>query len=301
MHKLRNSTRKGTKMKKITTVILVLALCFSVFASAAAEKTSADKDYSTYSLEDLKKVITTKVSGKFTVATSPDYAPYEFYAVAADGSLQLAGFDMSLAQYIADFLGLELDVIPMDFDGVIAEVGMGNVDAGIAGLSPSPDRADAMEFSSIYYAGSQAFICLSKNADKFQSLADTNKAEYKVGVQTGSIQVGLAKTNSPNADIVELAKVTDIIAEVLNGKLDGAYVELAVAQSYAKNYPELKAALNVPYESEGNVVGIKKGNLALLEGVNRAIAQALKDGSMDDFVAKANELSSGEIYEGLIK
>ncbi|MCR5760556.1 MAG: transporter substrate-binding domain-containing protein [Sphaerochaetaceae bacterium] len=290
-------------MKKITALLMVLIMaftCFSVFAGGSKESASADVDYSTYSLADLKKAITTKVSGKLTVATSPDYAPYEFYAVNADGSLELAGFDMALAKYVADFLGLELDVIPMDFDGVIAEVGMGNVDAGVAGLSPSPDRADAMEFSTIYYAGTQAFICLAENASKFATLADTNKAEYKIGAQVGSIQVGLAEENSPNADIVQLAKVTDIIAEVLNGKLDGAYVELAVAESYAKNYPELKAALDVPYESEGNVVGIKKGNLALLEGVNRAIDQALSDGSMADFVASASEQASGEIYEGLI-
>ncbi len=290
-------------MKKTTVIIMVLIMllsCFSVFAGGSKEKASASVDYSSYSLTELKKAISTKVSGKFTVATSPDYAPYEFYAVGDDGKLSLAGFDMALAQYIADYLDLELDVIPMDFDGVIAEVGMGNVDAGIAGLSPSPDRADAMEFSSIYYAGTQAFICLSKNASKFTTLADTNKAEYKIGAQVGSIQVGLAEENSPNADIVQLAKVTDIIAEVLNGKLDGAYVELAVAESYAKNYPELKAALDVPYDSEGNVVGIKKGNLALLEGVNRAINQALADGSMADFVATASEQASGEIYEGLI-
>ena len=49
---------------------------------------------------------------------------------------QLAGFDMDLAQYIADYLGLKLEVIPMDFDGTIMELQNKNVDLGMAGYSP---------------------------------------------------------------------------------------------------------------------------------------------------------------------
>ena len=62
----------------------------------------------------------TVTEGVLTVATSPDFAPYEFYAIGEDGNPTLAGFDMALAQYVADYMGLELEVIPMDFDGVIS-------------------------------------------------------------------------------------------------------------------------------------------------------------------------------------
>ena len=84
------------------------------------------------------------------------------------------------------------------------------------------------------------------------------------------------------------------------GNLDGAYIETVVAQSYAQNYPELKVLLDVPYDQEGSVVGVSKGNAALLEGVNRAIAAVLADGTMDQFVTEANELASGTTYEGLL-
>lgn len=96
----------------------------------------------------------------------------------------------------------------------------------------------------------------------------------------GSIQAKLAKTNSPDADIVELSKVTDIIAEVLNGKLDGAYVETIVAEAYAKNYPDLYVAMDVPYEAAGNVVGVNKSNAPLQAAVNLAIKAAIDDGSL---------------------
>ena len=110
----------------------------------------------------------------------------------------------------------------------------------------------------------------------------------------------MAETNSPDADIVQLTKVTDIVAELLSGKLDGAYIETAVALSYAQNYPELCVLLDVPYDSEGSSIGVVKGNDALLASVNEAIAAALADGSMDKFVAEANEKASGNVYEGLL-
>lgn len=189
----------------------------------------------------------------------------------------------------------------MDFDGVLNELAAGGVDLGVAGLSPDEKRKDAMDFSDIYYQGGQSFVTVQSKADLFQSLADTNKAEYSIGAQNGSIQMDLASTNSPDADIVALVKVTDIIAELLGGKLDGAYIETAVAENYALNYPELAVVLEVPYETEGSAVGVVKGNEALLAGVNAAIAAALADGSMDAFVAEANELSAGDKYEGLLE
>ena len=243
----------------------------------------------------------TVTEGKLTVATSPDFAPYEFYAIDANGDPQLAGFDIAIAQYIADYLKLELDIVPMDFDGVLAELAAGSVDLGVAGLSPDPSRADAMDFSDLYYKGGQSFVTVADKKGLFSSLADANKAEFSIGAQNGSIQYDLAVENTPDADIVSLVKVTDIIAELLNDKLDGAFIETAVAENYAKNYPELTVLFDVPYDQEGSAVGVKKGNEALLKGVNEAIAAALKDGSMDKFVAEANELSTGEIYEGLLE
>ena len=288
-------------MKKLAIILIILAISLPVFAAAAAEQApAANTDYSAMSLDQLKSAISTVNKGKFTVATSPDFAPYEFYAIGEDGVPSLAGFDMSLAQYIADFLGLELEVIPMDFDGTIMEVQNKNVDAGMAGYSPAPERAEVMEFSSVYYTGGQSFVTTKANADKFKSLEDTNKKEVSVAAQVGSIQMGLANEFSPNADIIALSKVTDIIAELLTGKIDGAYIETVVAQSYQQNYPDLQIVCAVPYAEEGSVVGISKGNLALLEGVNRAIAQALSDGSMGAFVDEANVKASGNIIEGLL-
>lgn len=280
-------------------MILALAACGETAAPAVDE--TAQTEQTAETSEPTEAKINTITEGKLTVATSPDFAPYEFYSVDESGKATLAGFEIALAQYIADYLDLDLEIIPMDFDGTLMELQNKNVDLSMAGYSPKPEREEFMDFSDIFYTGGQSFVCLNANADKFTKLEDTNKAEYSIGAQIGSIQVDLARENSPDADIVELTKVTDIIAELISGKLDGAYIETAVAETYAKNYPELNVVLPVPYEQEGSVVGVFKGNTELLAGVNAAIAAAKADGSMDQFVADANLLAGGNIIEGLLE
>lgn len=288
-------------MKKITALVLAMLMVFSLCAcgSNTDDKDSdADtaKDYSSMTLDELKAELKTVTDGKLTVATSPDFAPYEFYVADENGEYKIVGFDMALAQYIADKLGLELEVIPMDFDGTINELGSKKVDLGMAGYSPDPDREGLMNFSSIYYKGGQSFVCTKATADKFPTFEAANNADYTIGAQIGSIQADLAKENTPDANIVEMAKVTDIIADMLAGKMDGAFIETAVAETYAKNYPDLQVIYDVPYDQEGSVIGVNKDNAALLAAVNLIIEEAVADGVVDQYVAEANELASGDHF-----
>ena len=293
--------------KKIAALSMVACMAASVTAcggskpaettaaATEAETTAAESAAEESSAEETKAAadIETVTPGKLTVATSPDFAPYEFYAIGEDGTPKLAGFDMDLAQYIADYLGLELEVVTVDFDGVISELQTKSVDLGMAGLSPDEKRMGIMDFSDLYYMGGQSLVTVKDNAEKYNSFEAINKPDVSVGAQVGSIQMDLANENSPEADIVGLPKVTDIISELLTGKMD-------VAKSYQKNYPELTLVMDVPYDAEGSAIGVCKGNEALLAGVNEAIAAAKEDGSLEKFIADAGELAAGEKYEGLL-
>ena len=280
--------------KRLFALALVGCMAFSMtaFAEESTEGTSEGS-------VDLSAVETV-ADGKLTVATSPDFAPYEFYAIDEDGTPSLAGFDMALAQYIADYMGLELEVVTVDFDGVLTELQTKSVDLGMAGLSPDPVREAAMDFSDIYYEGGQSLVTVKDNADTYNSTDAVNDPSVSVGAQTGSIQLDLAQKNSPDADIVSLPKVTDIISELLAGKLDAAYIETDVAKSYQKNYPDLEIVADVPYDVVGSSIGVSKGNAELLAAVNEAIAAAKADGSLEEYIAEANALASGEKYEGLL-
>lgn len=295
-------------MKKFVALMLALVMVFALCAcSNSSDKDTEDNkdnaeavDYSTWTLDQLKAELKTVKDGKLTVATSPDFAPYEFYSVDEDGNATLVGFDIAFAQYIADKLGLELEIVPMDFDGTLAELGAKKCDLGMAGYSPDPDRENLMNFSKIYYKGGQSFITSKANADKITSLEDANNSQYKIGAQTGSIQSKLAKENTPDADNIDLSKVPDVIAEVVAGKLDGAFMETIVAKSYQVQYPEIVIVCDVPYEQEGSAIGVNKDNAVLLAALNLIIDEAINDGSLQQFVDEAGVLAIGDKYEGLL-
>ena len=267
--------------------------------AAPAETKAAEAAQEAAPVEEVNAIQTVN-PGKLTVATSPDFAPYEFYAIGDDGKPYLAGFDMDLAQYVANELGLELEVIPMDFDGTIMELSQGNVDMSLAGYSVTEERKEVMDFSIVYYGGAQSFVTTKANKDKFTDLASANNPDLTIEAQTGSIQADLMKQNTPDANCIEMVKVTDIIAELVSGKADGAFIEKAVAESYQANYPDLELLCDVPFDSEGSAAGITKGNTALVDGVNAAIEKCIASGEFDKFVQNAQELAKGDIIEGLL-
>ena len=278
-------------MKKIFALIMAVLMMATLFAGCVKEDEGPGTNK--YGLKTVKE-------GYLTVLTSPDYAPYEFYALDENGNPTLAGWDMALAQYIADYLGLTLEVVPMDFDGIVVEMGNGAADLALAGLSPDPDRQLKMDFSDMYYEGKQAFVTVASKADLFTDLASTNNAEYEIAAQSGTIQEDLAAQFSPNASYTSLTKATDIIAELISGKIDGAYIEWDVAAAYKANYPELTIVCEVPYEAEGNIIGVAKGNADLLKYVNEALHKCIDDGDFAKFVVEALKLAAGDNYQGML-
>lgn len=290
--------------KRVLAGFLAACMVMSLAACGSSDSASEETNEATESTSDedgeSDGSVKTVTEGKLTVATSPDFAPYEFYAIDEDGNPTLAGFDMDLAQYIADYMGLELEIITVDFDGVLSELQTKSVDLGMAGLSPDPARESIMDFTDIYYMGGQSLVTVKDNADTYNSFDAINNPDVTVGAQTGSIQLDLANENTPDADIVSLPKVTDIISELLSGKMDAAYIETVVAQSYQKNYPDLEIVMEVPYDVEGSAIGVCKDNPELLAAVNEAIKAATEDGSLDQYIADATDLAAGETYEGLL-
>ena len=326
--------KEELKMKKLTALLLALMMVFALAAcgeepaaespaaeseapaaeseepaaeseepAAESEEPAADDeaDYANMSTEDLLAQLETYTDGCLTVATSPDFAPYEFYAIDENGEPVLAGFDLALAQYLADFMGLECEIVPMDFDGVLNELAMKTVDIGMAGLSPDPAREGAMAFSDLYYLGGQSFVTVQDRVDEFTTLTCSRSTPSTRSARrtAPSRPTSPMRYCDPNS-VVILTKVTDIVAELVNGGLDGAFIETAVAENYAISNPDLAVVLDVPYDQAGSAIGVQLDNPVLLELINRGIAQAIEDGSMDQFVAEANELSTGETYEGLL-
>ena len=214
------------------------------------------------------------------------------YIVEDDGSMTMVGFDVALAQAIADYYGLELKMQPLSFDALLLELQTGTIDLAISGFSPDPERLETTDFSKTYYVGTQCLMVRAEDKDKYSEFSDFDG--LTVEAQTGSIQYGLAEENTPNAKITGIKAVTTIISDLKEGKCEAAFMETAVAENYIKTNPELAVAWEVPYDAEGSCVAIQKGNTAMVDAVNAVIDELLANGTMDQYVAEANELATSD-------
>ena len=250
---------------------------------------SSDNSSSEGNKKDLLDTIQEK--GKVVVGMSADYAPYEFHYIDENGKDVIGGFDVDIANEIANELGVELVIQEMDFDALVAALPAGKVDLVISGMNPTEERAKVVDFSEVYYNSQHGILVRAEDVDKYKTFADLEGA--KVGAQLGSTQEQIAKNEIPNADLQLLANVNNLILELKSGKVDAIIMEKPVAQMAVKSNPEL--AVGEPtYEEEsgGNAVGIAKGNEKLLAKVNEVIKELNETGKMDEYIVKANELAA---------
>lgn len=267
-------------MKKLLSLILAATLSFSLVACGENNVTSE-----TEQKDALDKILEKKY---ITVATSPDYAPYEF-KIVEDGKEKTVGFDIDIVNEIAKDLGVELKLVETSLKGVLLDLENGSVDLGMAALSPTPEREKTVDFSDIYYTSSQSILIDSKDLDKYKDLESF--AEKKIGVQATSIQEEIAKEQISNAKLVILEKLPQIILDLNAGNIDAAIVETPVAKGYVEQFPNLAIAeVSVVNKGDGSAIAIKKGSPKLVEAVNKTIKRLQDEGLIDEFVVNATEL-----------
>lgn len=219
------------------------------------------------------------------LGTSADFAPYEYHKMI-DGKDTILGFDVALARQIAEDMGKELVIKDMEFGNLITELNNGTVDLLAAGLSPTEERKQQVDFSEPYYFGEQSIIIREEDADKYKSADDFEGAS--IAAQVNSIQEGIVKEQFPKANLVSLPKLPDEIMSLTTGKVDGVVVEVAVAEGFIAQNPGLMIAdIEVPYDATGSCIAVKKGNTELLEQINKTITEVKENGKMDEFIKEA--------------
>jgi len=272
---------KERKMKKLLSIIITGIMALSLLTACGSTQDQVS--------EPQNKLEAIKSSGKLVVGTSADYPPYEFHMII-DGVDTIVGFDIEIAKAIASGLGAELEIKDMAFDAVLAGVGTGMIDLGVAGINPTPEREAAMDFSDVYYKASHTIVVKSENASQYASQDDL-KGKV-IGAQTGTLQEGVAQ-EIEGVTVKSLGKVTDLILELKTGKIDAVILELPVANSYANQNEDLSVVEKVVFEKMegGSSVITAEGEKELMAAVNEIIAQLIKDGKIDTFVADATMLA----------
>lgn len=272
--------KKGLMKKIIATAVLGIMTMGLAGCGSSNDKNSASK---TDLLEKIQK------NGKLVVGMSADYAPYEFHYIDENGKDVIGGFDVDIANEIANKIGVDLVIQEMDFDALVSALPAGKVDLVISGMNPTEERAKVVDFSEVYYNSKHGILVRAEDADKYQTFADLEGA--KVGVQLGSTQEKIAKTEIPNVNLQQLSNINNLILELKAGKVDAIVMEKPVAEMAVKSNPELAVGKPI-YEEQtgGNAVGIAKNNPQLLAKVNEVITELNESGKMDEYIAKANEL-----------
>lgn len=274
--------KKGLMKKIIATAVLGIMTMGLAGCGYSNDKNSASK---TDLLEKIQK------NGKLVVGMSADYAPYEFHYIDENGKDVIGGFDVDIANEIANKIGVNLVIQEMDFDALVSALPAEKVDLVISGMNPTEERAKVVDFSEVYYNSKHGILVRAEDADKYQTFADLEGA--KVGVQLGSTQEKIAKTEIPNVNLQQLSNINNLILELKAGKVDAIVMEKPVAEMAVKSNPELAVGKPI-YEEQtgGNAVGIAKNNPQLLAKVNEVITELNESGKMDEYIEKANELAA---------
>ena len=190
--------------------------------AAAAETTAAAADTTAAEETAAAAEIKTVTPGVLTVATSPDFAPMEFTDPTKQGQDMYVGFDVTLAKYIAESMGLELQIMPMSFDACQTAVYAGTVDMTISGFSLTEERAQNYNTSNYYHAGDnedeQVLITLASNGDKFAT-ADALKGA-KIGAQNASLQQSLTAEQLPDSELTLFTDLGTGVLQLKNGDFD---------------------------------------------------------------------------------
>lgn len=233
-----------------------------------------------------------KAAGKLVLGTSADYPPYEFHR-AVNGNDTIVGFDIEIGKQIAKELGVELQIKDMKFDGLLAALGAGNIDMVIAGMTPTPERKQSVDFSNIYYKAGQGILIRTEDKSKFTTL-DSLKGQ-RIGAQKGAVQETLAKEQIADSKVLALGKIPDLVLSLKTKKVAAIAMEVAVAKLYVqKNKDLFLMAVPLKDAEGGSAVALNKGGADLMDVINKTLDKLTADGTVEKYVIEANALNLNE-------
>lgn len=301
-------------MKKILAILLALVLVLSFAACAStAETTNEDSNAQTNETADTTETgdtdasaentdasaedagaateettdaaFTTVEEGKLHMSTNAAFPPYE---MVADGEgfegTGYEGIDVEIAYAIAQKLGLELVVDDMDFTAALEAAQSGKSDMVMAGVTVNEDRLAVMDFSDSYATGVQVVIVTEDSP-----IATLDDIEGKlIGTQKGTTGFTYASDTPENGGYGEDAVIgfdngLSAVQALKNGQVDCVIIDNAPAQSFVAENPGLKI-LDTEWVTEDYAIGVAKGNTALLDAINGALAELIADGTVQSII-----------------
>lgn len=223
-------------------------------------------------------------SEKLIVGTEAGFAPYEYMK-----GNEVVGIDMDIAKAIADEMGKELEIKNMDFDGALAAVQSGKVDFVAAGVSISPEREEAMDFSNEYVNSTEVIVVNKENpavTPAGEELAGSDLDGKVVAVQQGNI-ADIWVSNKDNCNPKEVKRYTKFAQaaeDLKNGKIDCIVMDQYPAEELVAANDTLTTLDGTLFEDK-YAIAVKKGNKELLDKINKVIDKLVEEGKIEEFTA----------------
>lgn len=253
-------------------------------SSAAASSAAVEEEYGPV----LTRI---KESGKMVLGTASGYMPYEFIDISS-ADQEVIGVDMAMGAKIAEKLSeklgvaVEMEIEDTTFTNTLAAIAADQVDIMIAGMSPTEERKESMDFSDVYLKAEQRIMVRKEDADQYTDLSAF--AGKTIAVQKTTTQEKLAQDLLTESTITSLEKIPVCVLELTTGKADAVVIESTVAQPYLIANPDLiLCEATFPEERlyKDTAIAVPKGNEDFLEIINETIAECQDAGLVDQWIA----------------
>lgn len=271
------------KLWKIAALVLSLVLVVGCFAACGS---SDDVDEPDAGAEATSEAGTTEASesdrladGVLTVGTNATFPPFEY--LGDDGTPD--GFDIALIKLIGEKIGVEVEVVDMEFDSLCASVG-NRIDVAIAGMTVDPEREKTVDFSDNYYKAIQNVLVAADNTE----ITDMSSLAGKtIGVQLGTTGDKVATEDVENAEVKQYTSYSLAVEDLKNGNVDAVIIDQTPGEIFAgQNTEELKllGAENFDFEDEYYAIACPERDTALVARINAALSEIQSSGEFDMLV-----------------
>lgn len=262
-------------MKKFLILVLALACALSLVACGSQNDEESNNNEENNN-EETPATFTTVTEGKLTMSTNAQFPPYEM--TTDDGGFE--GIDVEIATAIAEKLGLELEILDMDFDAALLAVQEGKSDMVMAGVTVDEDRLLVMDFTDSYAKGVQVVI-VPEGSD----VTLDNLGEKMIGTQRGTTGWQYCTDDYGEDHVVAYDDGITAVQALVNGQVDCVVIDNAPAQTFVEQNPGL-TILDTEYTNEDYAIGVNKGNTALLDAINGALSELIADGTVQSIIDK---------------
>ncbi len=246
-------------MKKVFALIISAILLLTCLAGCGSTGVSLDH---------------VKKAGKLTIATSPDFPPFE--SLGENGAVE--GIEIDILNIICDKLGVELEINQIDFDSVLPGVQAGKYNVGVSGISVTPKRQKNALFTDPYCLAAQAIVVLKDSP----IAAKADLTGKKIAVQTGTTAETFCMENGYT--ISAFTANNDAQSALLSGKVDAWVIDDLTAAEMVKAYNEANGEqlviLSEALTTEPYAFAFSFGSETLVEEINKIIDELLADGTI---------------------